>query len=111
MGLLTNVDRAALGAYCAAYSTWVDAETSLQKFGRVIKSPSGYPIQNPYVGIRNTSLDLMRKYLIEFGMTPASRSRLQITGEPQTGQDAFEAFMSSIGATEPTTDDVQRESP
>src|ERR1700750_2174369 len=66
-GLLTSVDRAALAGYCAAWSRWVNAEENLQKFGAVIKSPkSGFPIQNPYVGIANTALDQMRKFGIEF---------------------------------------------
>lgn len=107
LGLLTSVDRAALAAYCAAYSTWVEAETSMQKFGRVITSPSGYSIQSPYVGIRNTSLDLMRKFLVEFGMTPASRSRLQLSSDTPPAKDAFEAFMQSIGAD--SLNDVQPE--
>jgi P27 family predicted phage terminase small subunit len=83
-GLLTSVDRAALAAYCAAYARWTEGEDKVQQHGLVVKSPSGFPIQNPYVGIANTALDQMRKFLIEFGMTPASRSRLQITVTPET---------------------------
>jgi P27 family predicted phage terminase small subunit len=105
LGLLTNVDRAALAAYCAAYSRWAEAEKQIQKFGLVIKAPSGYPIQNPYVGIANTSLDIMRKFSSEFGLTPASRTRLHV--EPTaTEQDPFEAFMREIGASEVTTNDT-----
>ncbi len=80
VGLLSSVDRAALAAYCAAYSRWIDAEIGLQKSASlIVKSPSGQPIQNPFVGIINSATDQMRKFLTEFGMTPASRSRLQVT--------------------------------
>jgi len=97
LGLLTHCDRAALAAYCAAYARWVDAETSVQKFGMVMKSPkSGYPIANPYVGIGNTAMDQMRKFIVEFGLSPASRTRLQVV--PTTTGDPFEAFMAGIGA-------------
>lgn len=98
LGLLTSVNRAALAAYCAAYSRWASAKLNVQKFGVVIKSPkSGFPIQNPYVGVANTPLDQMRKFAVEFGLTPASRSRLQVdTNKPPT--DPFEAFMTGIGA-------------
>jgi P27 family predicted phage terminase small subunit len=107
LGLLTSVDRAALAAYCAAYSRWAEAELSVQKYGAVIKSPkSGYPIQNPYVGIANTAMDQMRKFMVEFGLTPASRSRLQMTPDAPPGQDAFESFMQSIGATDLDLDDA-----
>lgn len=99
-GLLTTVDRAALAAYCAAWSRWVDAETNIQKFGTVIKSPkSGFPIQNPYVGIANTALDQMRKFAVEFGMTPSSRSRISVTDGPTSG-DPFAEFMASIGGAD-----------
>jgi P27 family predicted phage terminase small subunit len=94
LGLLTSVDRAALAAYCSAWSRWVHADTQVQKFGAVIKSPkSGYPIQNPFVGVANTALDLMRKFLVEFGMTPASRSRIQVA-PVAVAEDPFEEFMS-----------------
>jgi P27 family predicted phage terminase small subunit len=97
LGLLTSVDRAALAAYCASYSKWVNADIQIQKFGSVIKSPkSGFPIPNPYCGIGNTALDQMRKFLCEFGMTPASRSRIQVA--PTTSVDPFAEFMAGIGA-------------
>jgi P27 family predicted phage terminase small subunit len=94
VGLLSAADRAALSAYCAAWSRWIAAEESIQKFGTVIKSPkSGYPIQNPYVSISNTALDLMRKFLIEFGLTPASRSRISVDLNSGSKEDSFDAFM------------------
>jgi len=103
LNLLTSVDRAALSAYCASWSRWMDAETNVQKYGAVIKSPkSGFPIQNPYVGIANTALDQMRKFLVEFGMTPASRSRIQVAAS--SGDDAFTEFMQGIGADDITSE-------
>jgi P27 family predicted phage terminase small subunit len=105
-GLLTSVDRAALAAYCSAWSRWVQAEENIQKFGTVIKSPkSGFPIQNPYVGVANTALDQMRRFLTEFGMTPASRSRISVTRDTGNTDDAFESFMRGIGAIDETPND------
>ena len=106
LGLLTTIDRAALAAYCAAYSRWINAEEQVQRFGAVIKSPkSGFPIQNPYAAIANTAIDQMRKFASEFGMTPASRSRLSV-GTP-TSADPFTEFMTSIGAEEITSNDQE----
>jgi len=63
----------------------------------VIKSPkSGYPIQNPYVGIANTSLQMMHRFLIEFGLSPSSRSRISVEAAPKSA-DPFTEFMASIG--------------
>jgi P27 family predicted phage terminase small subunit len=100
LGLLTSVDRAALAAYCASWSRWIAAEKNIAKFGAVIKAPSGYPIQSPFVSISNSALDLLRKFLIEFGLSPASRSRLSINPTPPA--DSFEAFMAGIGADDIT---------
>jgi P27 family predicted phage terminase small subunit len=77
-GLLTAVDRAALTGYCESWARYVDASENLQKFGSVVKSPNGYPILNPYVSICNAAMKEMRAFLTEFGMTPASRSKISV---------------------------------
>jgi P27 family predicted phage terminase small subunit len=107
-GLLTNADRAALAAYCAAYGRWVAAEENIAKFGLVITvgkkdGKPGYPVQNPFVGIANTALDRMRRFLVEFGMTPSSRSRIQV-GNTDAGitDDMFESFLRGAGAIDDT---------
>jgi P27 family predicted phage terminase small subunit len=103
IGLLTAVDRAALAAYCQCWSRWVEAEEKIRETSLVVASKkSGYPIQNPYVGIANTALDQMRKFLVEFGLTPASRTRLSIDGD-KSGSDPFAEFMKTIGADDNIT--------
>ena len=98
VGLLTAVDRAALAAYCQCWSRWVAAEESIRETSLVVKSAkSGYPIQNPFVAIANTALDLMKKFLTEFGLTPASRSRLSVDAD-KSSADPFSQFMKSLGA-------------
>jgi P27 family predicted phage terminase small subunit len=84
LNLLTTLDRAALGAYCGAYALWAEATEAIQKFGTMVKSPSGYPIQSPYVSIANRQAEIMMRIASEFGFTPASRSRIStpIGNEP-----------------------------
>jgi P27 family predicted phage terminase small subunit len=57
---------------------------AIQKFGTMVKSPSGYPIQSPYVAIANRQAEIMMRIASEFGFTPASRSRISMpsTAEP-----------------------------
>jgi P27 family predicted phage terminase small subunit len=74
--LVTNLDRAALAAYCGAYALWSEATEAIQKYGTMVKSPSGYPIQSPYVSIANRQAELMMRISAEFKFTPASRSRI-----------------------------------
>jgi P27 family predicted phage terminase small subunit len=79
--ILTNLDRAALAAYCGAYALWAEATENIQKFGTMVKSPSGYPIQSPYVSIANRQAEIMMRIASEFGFTPASRSRISAPKE------------------------------
>jgi P27 family predicted phage terminase small subunit len=79
--LLTNLDRAALAAYCGAYALWAEATEAIQKYGTMVKSPSGYPIQSPYVSIANRQAEIMMRYASEFGFTPASRGRISTPSE------------------------------
>ena len=76
MGVFTVVDRAGLAAYCQAYGRWVEAEEKLARGPALIKTPSGHVQQSPWMGIANKQLELMGRYMAEFGMTPASRTRV-----------------------------------
>ena len=42
--VLTNLDRGALATYCSAYALWAEAIEAIQKFGVMVKSPTGFPI-------------------------------------------------------------------
>ena len=74
--MLTNLDRAALAAYCTAYALWAEANEAIQKYGVMIKSPQGFPIQSPYLSVANRQAEIMMRIASEFGFTPASRSRI-----------------------------------
>ena len=87
LGLLTRIDRAALAAYCECWSDWVSASgLCASKDGqdrKVIKTAAGNFIENPYFSIKKRAAELMHKFLTEFGMTPASRSRINVEGNAQ----------------------------
>jgi P27 family predicted phage terminase small subunit len=88
--ILTHLDRAALAAYCGAYAMWAEATEAIQKYGTMVKSPTGYPVQSPYVSIANRQAEIMMRIASEFGFTPASRSRIS-TPTP-LGPDLFSPF-------------------
>jgi P27 family predicted phage terminase small subunit len=96
--LLTNFDRAALAAYCGAYALWAEATEAIQKFGVMIKSPTGYPVQSPYVSVANRQAEIMMRIASEFGFTPASRSRISThpKSEP-TLFDRLEGYPDETG--------------
>lgn len=75
-GLITKLDLNVLEAYCRTYVRWVEAEEQVRRYGTVIKSPNGYPIQSPYLSIANKALEQMKSLMGELGLTPASRVRI-----------------------------------
>jgi P27 family predicted phage terminase small subunit len=92
LGLLSQLDRTSLAAYCQAYGRWKQAEAALAELARrdqlshglMIKTSNGNLIQNPLVGTANKAMAEMMKYAVEFGMTPSARSRIE-TSAPFNG--------------------------
>jgi len=85
LGLLSQVDMAAFEAYCKNYSTQCQADEIIKSEGLIIRT---YGInkdgeeflikiqKHPAVAIRSDAFEKMKAFLIEFGFTPASRSRV-----------------------------------
>ena len=76
MGVLTEADMAACAGYCQSYARWKEAEERITDRGLVIRTPSGYPQQVPYISIAQQYLKLMQQFAEQFGLTPAARSRI-----------------------------------
>ena len=89
LGVLTSVDRAALTAYCVAYEQMVTARVALSQPGvsMVVVNAKGEQVQNQWVRVMNMAMDQMRKYMVEFGMTPSSRSRVTVTKQTEPSLD------------------------
>ena len=95
IGLLTQVDRAALAAYCQAYGRWVEAEKKLAETPTLLKMPSGYIQMSPWLTISNKQMELMARYMTELGLTPSSRSRLAV--QMPTGPRPWETLRADAG--------------
>ena len=78
--MITDIDLTAFARYCQAYGRLIVAESYVAKQGEVLISPSGFPIQNPYLAVANKAHEQMNKLETEFGMTPSSRSRVSSAG-------------------------------
>ena len=76
IGILTEIDMAAFAGYCQAYARWKAAEEFISKHGSIVKTPSGYWQQVPQVSIAQQYMKAMQKFAEQFGLTPASRSRI-----------------------------------
>ena len=77
-GIMTELDQAALAAYCQSYGRWVQAEREIELMGGAltIQAGNGTTIPNPLLHIANTAMKDVVKYAAEFGMTPITRSKI-----------------------------------
>ena len=62
--------------------------------GVVQFTETGYQTPTPWVSVRNQTFTQMHKMLTEFGMTPSSRSKINVPQE-QEQVDPYEAFLGS----------------
>jgi len=112
MGVLTTADGPALGAYCKLHAQILQAEAAIAKFGIVtaqLNEETGVAVlkKNPAVTVKAEALRLVKAFLLEFGLTPASRSKLSVGEgrdlEPDVkAQDALEDFLSRKPASRAT---------
>lgn len=93
MGVLTEADQIALANLCQTYSTLINAQTQLAKSGILYKTQSGYIQQSPLLSIVNTCVETINKLSREFGLTPSSRSRLQMTAEEKKKIDPVDEVL------------------
>ena len=99
LGLLTVIDQAAIEVYCSYFQQWKEAEAELARMrrefrdalkrrkkdprskeklpsnGLVATTSNGNSIMEPMLSVKKQAAEMMHKFLIEFGMTPASRTR------------------------------------
>lgn len=101
MGVLSVTDRAALAAYCQAWARWVEAEENLAKGPPLVRTPSGYVQQSPWLTVANKQLEVMARFMAELGLSPSARARLRL---PESGADADMKieFITIIGAEDGT---------
>ena len=76
--LLTEADQISLANLCQAYATMAAAQKLLNRSQIIFQTPSGYVQQSPLFSVITTSMELINKLCREFGLTPSSRSRLNV---------------------------------
>jgi P27 family predicted phage terminase small subunit len=92
LGILTPVDVHPFAVYCLAYARWVKAEEEVgDEF--TITTEKGNVVQNPTLSVaRRAAMDML-KAATEFGLTPASRSRIVVTASEES--DEFGSLLSN----------------
>lgn len=105
MKVLTVADGDALAGYCTSIEQWILANGAIGKYGILIaeldeRTGTGNVKTNPAVRVRSDALRHMRSFESEFGLTPASRSKLQIHADSEEA-DPFEDFLSGDDPAKP----------
>lgn len=78
LGLLTEVDGAALAGYCQSYARWKQCQEVLARDGLTFETGTGYVAARPEVAIGNRALIEVRAFCVQFGLTPSARARMQL---------------------------------
>ncbi len=74
--VLTSIDLEALTIYCIEYDRYILAIKAIKDDDLVYTEIDGTPKQNPYIKISDLALKNVLKLSIEFGMTPAARTKV-----------------------------------
>jgi P27 family predicted phage terminase small subunit len=85
--VVTDADRGALVALCLEWDRYLQATEEIRVKGMVIAAPSGYPMVNPYCSIASRALAACNRLWPELGLTPSSRSRVEVTPGGSFGAD------------------------
>lgn len=76
IGLGSVVERTALECYCHAVAAFHQANKDIAELGSVVQSERGYT-RNPACLNQNAAMSQILKFAMQFGLTPASRSKVQ----------------------------------
>lgn len=97
MGILSQTDVPSLVAYCEAWANYVEVKTQLKQVGRLIKTPNGHVQSNPLVSQFNQLDNALRRWLVEFGLTPSSRSRIHVENKSEENSGKSRFFQNLTG--------------
>lgn len=124
IGVLTQIDGKSLVEYCKAAELSELAYKDMRKNGLMIDEPvldnANQPIMygekilikhkaNPAVSAWKLATGVMKSYLIEFGLTPASRAKLKI--ERPKEADPLEDMLNKQPNPQATVDAVKESAP
>jgi P27 family predicted phage terminase small subunit len=91
LGTLTCVDGPALQLYCEAYGSYQTATRLIAVEGIVFTTDTGIKRAHPAAKMQDDAERKMRAFMLEFGMTAGSRSRIKID-PPARETDPVESF-------------------
>ncbi len=92
VGVIENVDTAALSMLAKNYDTFILCNQQLSKEGLTVTSDRGNISEHPLVKVRKDAITQAIKIMVEFGLTAKSRSKLP-TNDKDTELSPLEQFV------------------
>lgn len=93
--MMTVADWAVFGAYCCAYKVWKTATEKVDEIARRTKA-DGLVVDGkmgPYARIAAQAARDMVAFAAEFGLSPATRSRIAAGANPPQGPRKFDGLL------------------
>jgi len=95
LNLLKRTDLQSLEMCADAYGEYIECNLQIKKLGGIAEYVSGKTSQQiPLVTARNAAADRYRKFIIDFGLSPAARNKLGVVEQDE--EDAFTTFLKKV---------------
>ena len=91
-GILSPVDRESFTALCSAYDTMVKAKIQMDRDGLTVETSRNDVKKSPVFSVWKVAVDQFNLLSKEFGLTPASRSKIKIEDPPEKDNGARKFF-------------------
>lgn len=99
VGVMTTADQVALGLFANCFKMYKDALTIVQDEGVILtgtnKLGQEYSIQHPACQIMNNCWDRCLKMCMQFGLTPSSRTGIQVGNGNKTSENEDARFFKA----------------
>jgi len=95
IGMLARIDGATLARYCTQLARFWKAIKELEEQGETYTTDKGAIHKHPHVETVRGLDDSLRRIECEFGMTPASRTRIHVKATAKTPADDLSDFVKS----------------
>ena len=82
LGLVSKIDFSLIVMHCESWAIYLEAKRKRIESGLIIRTAQGNAIENPFLSVEKRMIDIMRSIAIEFGMSPASRTKIDASPLP-----------------------------
>jgi P27 family predicted phage terminase small subunit len=93
LNLLTVLDHAVFGTYCALFGQWMTAERLLETESLTAQGSTGNTVVHPLIKVAMQSARDLCRYASEFGLTPCARARMRASYDDGGGPGKFDGLL------------------